>query len=684
MGVPVETARSRAQRGLAMLRERFDADHGGDRRAWAVPLLSLGSGGEPGAGGPGGVGGTGGGGGTAALAAKGAILMASATKIGIAAAVVLAAGLGLFLGLGGARVPEPSGTVDEPADGEIWLVEEGAPEREVASGTAMVMSEGGSVTQCVGRADGFCFVPKDFHRVAYAWAWAEGFAAKRIGPVDLTKTGARVALARSAHAGVRFVDDGVEVPTEEVMRRYKARNAQPEVVFIAESDLAGGPSATLRRLFALTEGWELRATLLFEAEGARIFPTPGDGAWWVMTTRPGAAPWFDRVTFGASGAERVVTVPLPSRVATVRVRAVADDTGKPVAGAVAVPYVEYGDDQAFARGWFDGVRGDLRGEIEIAVAERAPSGQRQVTWWVTAPGYAAPVSNELLRLSAGGGRDVRLKPTVTVKGTAWDRDGTPAFGRTVLSTKKGRTVTAEVSADGTFDVHDAFPGAALFLALDAEAVDVIGTEIPASASGTIEVTLGTPRSAGTGGVVRGRLTAGGVGISGALAALGKKPGRIVTTDAEGRFRADGVEAGDVPFEVLLGDPAVTDDFWIRSRTPIRLVAGAEVPLEFDLPAGVIRVRVVDADGAPIPHAVAYAAPEDSKAERDRFPGFEFSAGWCAVTDEKGWATLLGLVAGAPHRLLAGVKDGGKNPEERTGIVPGTAANPVAVVVRVAR
>lgn len=36
--VPVETVRTRLKRGLAMLRERLDAVHGGDRRAWAVPL----------------------------------------------------------------------------------------------------------------------------------------------------------------------------------------------------------------------------------------------------------------------------------------------------------------------------------------------------------------------------------------------------------------------------------------------------------------------------------------------------------------------------------------------------------------------------------------------------------------------------------------------------------------------
>lgn len=40
-GVPVETARSRIQRGLAQLRERLDAAHGGDGSAWKAALLPL-------------------------------------------------------------------------------------------------------------------------------------------------------------------------------------------------------------------------------------------------------------------------------------------------------------------------------------------------------------------------------------------------------------------------------------------------------------------------------------------------------------------------------------------------------------------------------------------------------------------------------------------------------------------
>ncbi len=41
MGVPVETARSRVQRGVALLREQFDREHGGDRKAWIAAFVPL-------------------------------------------------------------------------------------------------------------------------------------------------------------------------------------------------------------------------------------------------------------------------------------------------------------------------------------------------------------------------------------------------------------------------------------------------------------------------------------------------------------------------------------------------------------------------------------------------------------------------------------------------------------------
>jgi RNA polymerase sigma factor (sigma-70 family) len=82
-GVPVETARTRIKRALALLRGRLDRDAGGDGRAWALalaPLFGAGNGGVPVAAG-------------AATAAGGGVVMAGTAK-----AAVIAGLSGVLLG----------------------------------------------------------------------------------------------------------------------------------------------------------------------------------------------------------------------------------------------------------------------------------------------------------------------------------------------------------------------------------------------------------------------------------------------------------------------------------------------------------------------------------------------------------------------------------------------------------
>lgn len=88
LGVPVATVSTQLQRALVLLRQRLDRDHGGDRRAWMVPLVPFALRPElppaplvlPVAGAP-----------AAAPLLLGAIAMTSKTKLAAAAALVLAA-----------------------------------------------------------------------------------------------------------------------------------------------------------------------------------------------------------------------------------------------------------------------------------------------------------------------------------------------------------------------------------------------------------------------------------------------------------------------------------------------------------------------------------------------------------------------------------------------------------------
>jgi RNA polymerase sigma factor (sigma-70 family) len=90
-GAPLETVRTRVRRGLAILRERLDAEQGGDRGAWVTALLPLTAGGAA-AKGTGAMAGAG-----ASTALKwGGLLVQTLSKIAVAAGVVAVGGVLLW------------------------------------------------------------------------------------------------------------------------------------------------------------------------------------------------------------------------------------------------------------------------------------------------------------------------------------------------------------------------------------------------------------------------------------------------------------------------------------------------------------------------------------------------------------------------------------------------------------
>jgi RNA polymerase sigma-70 factor (ECF subfamily) len=92
-GVPVETVRTRLRRGLVLVREKFDRENEGDRRAWCLLLLPLARGAEPlEIAGP------------AAAGASVGLLALLTSKAAIAAGVLAVAGLGLWT-WSGSNVP---------------------------------------------------------------------------------------------------------------------------------------------------------------------------------------------------------------------------------------------------------------------------------------------------------------------------------------------------------------------------------------------------------------------------------------------------------------------------------------------------------------------------------------------------------------------------------------------------
>ena len=113
-GIPLETVRTRVRTGLGLLRARFDAERGGDRKAWALALLPL-------VGGPVAAG-SGAGAGSAAAAgaaaAWGGLLMAKKAVAAVAAVLLLGWAGWLTFRTGdpepGPTAPGPVARIDAP------------------------------------------------------------------------------------------------------------------------------------------------------------------------------------------------------------------------------------------------------------------------------------------------------------------------------------------------------------------------------------------------------------------------------------------------------------------------------------------------------------------------------------------------------------------------------------------
>jgi RNA polymerase sigma factor (sigma-70 family) len=125
LGVPVETARTRLKRALALLRERLDAEHGGDGRTWCAALLPLAA--------PGALSGS-------LTSLPGGLAMTAKTKASIAAAALLVVAVTFSVVLGSGSAPPPvTVAAVRPAPEPLVVVEDRPapqPEPEPAAAPA--------------------------------------------------------------------------------------------------------------------------------------------------------------------------------------------------------------------------------------------------------------------------------------------------------------------------------------------------------------------------------------------------------------------------------------------------------------------------------------------------------------------------------------------------------------------
>jgi len=164
-GLPAGTVRSRLKRGLDQVRDRLDREHGGDRRAWVLPLLALGTAERT----P-----------PAAASPSGATPWLKAAGVLVTGAVLTTALL--LSGIGGSDEPPAAPPGEEPADSLAASTgaatgAEDAPETERIVGRTVDPS-GKSVAARVA-----LFPVETPYRHSHMWSYGRGLAARAPGPI---------------------------------------------------------------------------------------------------------------------------------------------------------------------------------------------------------------------------------------------------------------------------------------------------------------------------------------------------------------------------------------------------------------------------------------------------------------------------------------------------------------------
>jgi RNA polymerase sigma factor (sigma-70 family) len=546
MGVPAETVRTRLARALGMLRERFDGEHRGDRKAWCLVLLPLVGPREALA--------TAGG---AAAAVTGGLLM-SKSATAAAVAVLLAVGAWLAFRTGGGDggqgvLPPPVESASAPA----------MPEQGPA-GTAPLPPPPAGVGVILGRlVRGWPLrpVPGTFTvsgAVPDQWVAADGAGLVRIE--GLPRGTVLTALAESAGLipvrlpGLRIPENGLLDLGDLILGA--GQRLEFVVMDTAGRPLQGAEVALHRASGAMTGTGDLRgrpwnlppsARAVADAEGRLAFESLAPSMYFAVAGAKG----FARRTLDvyaqegiARGPVRMVLRPGSTLGGTVR-----GADGRPRPGVAVISRFSYAPAQApfadydFAASTTDAegrylLEGLMAGWQELEVD--LPSGPRLAAGTVEVPGVIV--------------FDIRIPGGASVRGRVLD-DATsaPVAGASVrLSVKSGTAVAdIETGADGTFAVEDLPPGI-----LDPIAVHRRGylslpdppsyppTERPivlaSGSSSDVEIRLKT------GAVVRGHvLTSAGAPVAGAKVEFFSPMRRIPAgrSGADGGFRLECLPAG---------------------------------------------------------------------------------------------------------------------------------------------
>jgi RNA polymerase sigma-70 factor (ECF subfamily) len=639
-GVPPETVRSRVRRGLERIRERFDREHGGDRRAWLASMAVLGGrAGEVPAPGSG------------AGTAVGVLAMSTAAK-SVAAAAVLA-GLLAYLAFRGGEAPSPgmerASTTRTPVEGtkapEEAAARAGTPlPIGPAPGGAAPETRGGTLVRLILHGAGR--LPEGWKGVR-AEAWREDLReSKDFGDrlrllyglrddADLEsrveEEGSGPILHRRLSAGhwrlLLVLPDRVTPPSETV--QVDGTGEVSVAIDLPEAP----PSVRIRAVVP-----ENGTVLVHASVRAWIGATAADPGVPGPGRETDVAGEVDLPLLGAPGdPETAWWIEAPGRAGLVReseLRAHAG-SGEPGPLCVQVPATA----RVEGRAWT--AEGDPAVGRIVAVRQEGRVAQARVD---------------------GEGR--------------YSIDGVAVVARPVISeSSTGLRVSLGAGKKGS--------GSALVALIDEGPPTKMSAGLLAVVPGeTAHFDLGRPREERRGKAsLHGRLTAGGEPLGGVLLLVTGADGQLACmTDADGRWKAEEIAPGPVEVGVYTTG---SKEPGIRSNAPFPLAGGEDRTVDLDLPGGVLEARVVDdLTGEPVAGAVITAALADGTTVASRFPGFEWTPGGRVVTGKAGQAFLRGLPLSLS--LKVGVEKDGYVAVPSVETVAGPPAAPGWVEMRLRR
>ena len=233
---------------------------------------------------------------------------------------------------------------------------------------------------------------------------------------------------------------------------------------------------------------------------------------------------------------------------------------------------------------------------------------------------------QLDRFAAGGIRtqvrpggepasvELKVAPGFAVEGIVVDRDGRPVAGATIWAGPGGPLgaglAAAESAGDGTFRLRDRSSPCEVGARAAGHAPSV--TAMPTGAPGSVQQVRLVLR--GPGAALSGRVVdAEGAPVAGALVQVGpdnhryeigetkiegnQLRGLVVESDAEGRFRVEGIRPGEIPLRAIRAGFA-------RWKGTTTASPGSEAEVEIRLgPGAVLAGSVLNGDGHPVRNAI---------------------------------------------------------------------------------